>query len=496
MPDITLHGGTSPVNLGSGYTLRTPGLHGTARIRGPRVTGTRGPELATDAFDHAFAATHLEEATTIELEVASAPFPAAAASMRGPEGADAFELQVPDLGSEVGQVVLSIDEAGALHWHFPLDDNLVVQPSTTRGAAGTKIFRIPRAIATPPQAASPDKRGLVSMIGRKLLKVLVYPVTDAVLGPLTDFAVGKWEAHKRPHCVRRYLPDDRAPLTADDWTRLAGGRALLFVHGTFSTAEAAFRGLAAETLGALAARYANRLFAFDHPTLSVDPEANTRWFFSQLPAGLALDVDIVCHSRGGLVSRCLGGLSAQFGVDPVRFRVQRLVLAGVPNQGTLLAHPDHMVEFLDRMTSALNLFPDNFVSDVLEGILTVVKVIGHAGLKVLDGLAAMKPGNQFLTALDQSPIPGCTVYGVGADFEPSGVGLGAAFCTAADSLIDRVFENDPNDLVVPTNGMRAWGGGVQIPDDHFQGFSPDRGVMHTRYFDQPETSARLLHWLA
>lgn len=249
------------------------------------------------------------------------------------------------------------------------------------------------------------------------------------------------------------------------------------------------------TLEELSARYANRVFAFDHPTLSVNPEANARWFFSQLPAGLALDVDIVCHSRGGLVSRCLGGRSAQFGVDPARFRVQRLVLAGVPNQGTLLAHPDHMVEFLDRMTSALNLFPDNFVSDVLEGILTVVKVIGHAGLKARDGLAAMKPSNPFLATLDQSPTPGCTVYGIGGDFEPSGAGLGAAFCTAADSLIDRVFENSPNDLVVPTDGMRAWGGGNKIPDDRFLYFSADRGIIHTRYFEQAETSTRLLQWL-
>lgn len=495
MPDVTLHGGTSAVSLGGGYALRAPGMKGTARILGPRTAGTRGPEMATDAFDHAFAETRIEESATIELKVSSAPYPPAAFPMRGPEGADAFELQIPDLGPDVGQVVLSIDEAGALQWHFPLEDDLTVQPSTTRGAAGSKVFRIPREIAIPPQAPQVEKRGLVSMIGRKLLKVLIYPVADAVLGPLTEFAIGKWENHKHDHCIRRYLSGGWLPIKADDWTELAGGRALLFVHGTFSTTEAAFGGLAPTTLNALAARYANRIFAFDHPTLSVGPEDNVRWFFSQLPTGLALDVDIVCHSRGGLVSRCLGGGPAQFGIDPARFRVQRLVLAGVPNQGTLLAHPDHMVEFLDRMTSALNIFPDNFVTGVLEGILTVIKVIGHAGLKSLDGLAAMKPGNPFLATLNQSPIPGCTVYGVGADFEPCGAGLGAAFCTAADSLVDRIFDNAPNDLVVPTDGMRAWGGRIQIPDDRFLTFSADRGVIHTRYFGLPETSQQLLQWL-
>jgi hypothetical protein len=154
-----------------------------------------------------------------------------------------------------------------------------------------------------------------------------------------------------------------------------------------------------------------------------------------------------------------------------------------------------MVSFLDRITTVLNLFPDNGVTDVLEGILTVVKVIGHSGLSGLDGLAAMKPGSPVLATLDGSPGNGCEMFGLGADFEPEGAGLGAAFCTAADILVDRIFADAPNDLVVPTDGMRRWNGRIQIPDDRFLAFTPDRGVVHTRYFTQPDTSDRLLAWL-
>lgn len=495
MAEINLDGRNSPIKLGQGFTIRAPGLKGTARILGKRTAGTRGPELATDAFDHAFAESSIEEVQSIELEVSRAPFPTTASPLRGPEGSDAFELITPDLGSNTGQVVLSIDEAGAMHWHFPVDAGLAVQPSSVRGAGGSKVFRIPREIATSPPSTSGQNRGLVNIVGRKILKVLIYPVTDAVFGPLTELAIGRWEAHKRPHYLRRFLTADRAKFTPSDWTRVAAGRALLFVHGTFSTADAAFGGLPSTALGELADRYSDRLFAFEHPTLSVDPKTNAEWFFSQFPPDVSIELDIICHSRGGLVSRYLGASAAQYGAES-RFRVSRLVLAGVPNQGTILTDPDHIVEMLDRYTSALNVFPDNFATDILEGILTTVKVIGHAGLKSLDGLAVMKPGNTFLSDLDNLAIPGCEYYGIGGDFEPRGVGFGAAFCTGADSLIDRVFQDVPNDLVVPFDGMRHWSGRLQILDNQFLTFNPEMGVAHTNYFKQHETATSLLRWLA
>jgi len=239
---------------------------------------------------------------------------------------DAFEFGTPDFGPARAQVVLSVDEAGALHWHFPLDDDLAVQPSTTRGAEGTKVFRIPRGIARPSGSGHPDERGLVSIAGRKLLKVLVYDVTDRAVGEPLKHAIGKWEDSHRPHCIRHYLPGDRTPLAPGDWPSLSAGRTLLFVHGGGSTAAAAFGSLSCATLDALATRYGNRVIAFDHPTLSVDFQANARWFFQQLPKEVSLKLDVVCHSRGGLVGRCLGGFWKDYGIESGRFAVERLVL--------------------------------------------------------------------------------------------------------------------------------------------------------------------------
>jgi hypothetical protein len=496
---IQLHGGTQPIALGGNLSLRAPGLKGQAQVLPRRAAGTRGAELLTPELDAALAGAGLEEVATVELTVNTAPLPPAATTMRGPDGADAFELEAADPGPGYGQVVMSVDEAGAMHWHFPLDDAQRIQTTTTRGGGPVNRYRIPKEIAVVPPAgtaqAQATSRSLIGLAARKLLKVLIYPIGDAIFGPVIDKAMGFWENHKRPHRVGRYLSQDRSPLAPADWSTLSQGRALLWVHGTFSTSRAAFGGLPPATLDALTARYGQRSFALDHPSVSASPIENAQWFFSQMPKDAKLDVDIVCHSRGGLLSRLLAN-PAVTGGDPQRFKARRIVLVGVPNAGTPLADPDHVVAFLDRTTTALNLSsatPD--WADALEAVLALVKVIGHAGLDGLDGLASMRPGNPFIQQLNAEPLPGTELYGIGADFEPAGSGLGAAFCTGANSVVDRVFDTLPNDLVVPTLGMSTWGGALQIPDARFQAFAPARGVMHTQYFAQPETADKLLAWL-
>jgi hypothetical protein len=489
-----LVGDTRTIDLGGGFRIVAPGLKGTATVLGPRAPGTRGPQDAKQALDDAFAATDVQEVADVELQVSEQALPPNSKPMRGPEGTDAFEFMAPDPGPDKAQVVLSLDEAGAMRWHFPLNDDNTIQPPSVRGPGNMKVYRIPKAVGTPPPAAAGTERGLMGAIGKKLLKVLVYPVTDRILGPLTEFAVGKWEKAKRPYALRRYLPGDQAELVPGDWAKLTAGRSLLLVHGTFSTAKSAFAALEGDTLKALAGKYQDRVFAFDHPSLSASPVDNAKWFFSQLPAGHNLDVDIVCHSRGGLVSRCISGWAHKFTQDPDRFKVGKLVLVGVPNQGTLLAKADHMVEFLDRMTTALNVFPDFFITDILEGILTVVKVVGHAGAKALDGLAAMNPGNEFLTSLADANLSRTRIFAVGGDFEPKTAGLSAAFCLAGEALVDRIFKDQPNDLVVPTAGMSAWNG-HNIDPANFLSFAPGSGILHTNYFRHKDTAARLLAWL-
>jgi hypothetical protein len=361
---------------------------------------------------------------------------------------------------------------------------------------------MPRAVAPAPEEAG-EHRGFVGVVGRKLLKVLVYPVTDPVLGPIGELFARHWEERNRPYRVRRFTAEDYAgaaapPLEVADWHELARGPALLFVHGTFSTSHGCFGALPRELLAELQQRYDGRVIAFDTFTLSEDPAENARRFLERIPAGVTLDLDVVCHSRGGLVARHL----ARHGIDAALpgggARVRRVIFVGVPNAGTVLADPDHMVQLIDRFTSALVLLPSGPLGETMEAILTALKVIGHGVAGGLAGLTAMRPSGEFLERLNRDSGAAADYYAITADFEPRGDRLASLVRRgAADALMDRVFRQAANDLVVPTTGVYDVEGctGFPIPDERVLRFGARAGVIHTTYFSAPETARALERWL-
>jgi hypothetical protein len=414
-----------------------------------------------------------------------------------------LELQVPDLGPDSGQLVLACDETGVLTWHLPVTDELRIESPAVRGAGGVKRFRIP---ATQPRPAPPEaaqQRSFLGVVGRKLLKVLVYPVTDPVVGALGDFFAERWEERNRPYLLRSFSPANVrdptvGPLGPADWDRLAAGRALLFIHGTFSTAHGAFARMPDATFAALHQRYGGRMFAFNHYTMSHDPRRNVEWLLRQLPPRHTLEIDVVCHSRGGLVARVLAERPSVFGLDISRVAVRRVVFAAVPNHGTPLAHPDHMVTMVDRLTTALNLFPGGPVSETLEALITAVKVIGHGALKGLDGLAAMRPDGDFLRTLNRGAPAGDGYHAIAADYEPVDQGLRALLTgSVTDAVMDRVFEQVANDLVVPEPGVYEpnGSGAFPIPPARLVKVPPEAGIVHTTLFGYAATSQKLLDWL-
>ena len=278
---------------------------------------------------------------------------------------------------------------------------------------------------------------------------------------------------------------------------LRKGRALLFIHGTFSTAHGGFHDLPSQFLAELQQRYGGRVFAFNHFTMSHDPEQNVRWFADAIRpmSASALEFDIVCHSRGGLVARTLAEGKDVFGLD--RTRVHRVAFVGVPNQGTLLADPDHMVEMIDRMTTALNLVPPGGVADIFEGILIGAKIIGHGALNGLVGLHSMNPTGPFLKRLNQGGRQDAQYFAAAANFEPTDPGMRSLVTRSADALVDRVFEQAENDFVVPEVGVYSKNGcdSFPIPMDRCFRIPASAGVMHTSMFGYRELVERLNVWL-
>lgn len=86
----------------------------------------------------------------------------------------------------------------------------------------------------------------------------------------------------------------------------ADGRILLRVHGTFSESESFFNGCGENPRGPdfidWARGHYSHVLTFDHPTLSVSPVLNAR-ALALLLADTQADIDAICHSRGGLVTR-------------------------------------------------------------------------------------------------------------------------------------------------------------------------------------------------
>ena len=177
------------------------------------------------------------------------------------------------------------------------------------------------------------------------------------------------------------------PISPTNWHQLAEGPTLLFIHGIFSSCEAGFAGIGHDdsTWPQLRDRYVNRIIGFDHPTGLVGPDENAKWFLDQIP-NVELDLDIVCHSRGGLVARSIADQAAQRGM-PVNIR--RIVFAATPNGGS-------------RISSVLTLpakvlpAPADAISGVLAGLLEALKIVGVGVSLDLPGLEAMNPGSQFL----------------------------------------------------------------------------------------------------
>ena len=311
----------------------------------------------------------------------------------------------------------------------------------------------------------------------------------------------------------RITPANLFELENDDATDGPfSGRTLLFVHGTFSSAqnmlsefnstEHGLRLLARATRGPK--KYDNVLF-FDHPSLSVSPVINA------LELGRALarssgQIDVVGHSRGGLVVRWW--LEAFGSSLRLASNAQvRAVLAGSPLHGTSLAAPDklqHAMSLISNIgtfaekTLGLVGLANPFLWVAGKLIEVIVSVTGAlARTPIVDALTALVPGLSGQSAVDNNheinrlrtgPVAvDPAYYAITSNFETQNPGWrfwrNFRKDRAADLATDIVFPGD-NDLVVDTWSMTDFG----VPRLKLAGAACDFGtsdtVWHCNYFRQ------------
>lgn len=480
----TLDPSGRPVRVG-GVTLRTPGLVGEATARPPAPERTRGPELATDPLETALRKTEVESQETIELSATSETAVGEATTRSLSHARAPIEVEVPAPQPDQGQLVLYRSESGVTTWHL--------SRATRAGEMRTYVIR--PIVASPP--AESRTRGVVGAVVKAVLKVLVFPLVDPLIGRITHDFVAKWEKRNRPHRIRTFTPENYrdpqgSPLEARDWAALSGSRALLLVHGTFSRTDAAFGDLPPDYVRTIFQKYERRVISFDHPTLSEDPRGNAEWFVRALPDGTSLELDIVCHSRGGIVSRVLAERQNELSIGGRTVAVRKAIFVGTPNAGTVLTDTNHVGDFLDSYTNALTFFPSTGVTDVLEAIVTVLKQFAVTAVKSLPGLQSMLPGGDFLRGVNQGEKDDKRYFALASNFEPADAGLKAY---AHDSLMDAVFKAD-NDLVVPTAGVYEENGSGFFPIDEKHVFSASDGIAHTGFFADGSARTKILDWLS
>lgn len=481
------------------YTLQAPGLVGQVKEIQPAPGETRADYgLYEEALAQAIAGADIFAGKVFEIQVTEDRLPAVDAATRA-DGLTAVTrldepalvLNAPRLGAQVGYAVLYTDEGGV---------SRVILPEAAPETEANVRFHIPRASA--PSEVSPldeQTRGPISKLGRKVVRMLAWKTSELLSKPINDFA-RDWEAGteskpaKHPYQFLTFTAEGYDPQV--DWGQMQSGRALLLLHGTFSTAQGAFL-FPKPVRELLVQLYQGRVFAFNHPSVYHSPVDNIQELFNRLPDGANLKVDILTHSRGGLVGRTLMELQDQLDTHGKQVEVQRAVLVASPNQGTILADPEYMLELVDRYTNIITNLPDNVYTLTLESLLVLVKLLGHAALTQLPGLNCLPPGSPLIKQLAPRQNKLVDYFAVTSDYAPETAAMIKRFRgPVADKLIDLVFKAK-NDMVVPTEGSYTSPGDpptLKLPQGQRVVYS--KGVHHGNYFDTPRVAERIAELFA
>jgi hypothetical protein len=283
-------------------------------------------------------------------------------------------------------------------------------------------------------------------------------------------------------------------------------RRLLIIHGTFSRNSALTDSIGRAPNGPtflkrIRARY-DEILGWEHPTLSVSPVLNAFDIAGAL-AHAEGPLDVIAHSRGGLVARWL---LEGFGLPAAPCTA---VLVGSPLGGTSLASPARLRDAMSVLSNlgvalkaagaATTTFAPFLAAPL--GLLQVVTAVVSAAAKVplVDAAVAMIPGLAGQSRAGDNPelarIKGVstetppTYFIVRSNFESEAAGWQFwkwfRIGQLADAAADRVFPG-PNDLVVDTASMTEIPGRA-IPTSHLLDFGTSDTVHHTNYFAQAQT---------
>lgn len=318
---------------------------------------------------------------------------------------------------------------------------------------------------------------------------------------------------------------------------------LVFLHGTASSTKGSFGALwpaaagekakpqAAEVATVwqeLSRRYADRIYAFEHPTLTVSPIENAIALATQLPA--RADLHLVSHSRGGLIGELLCRCGVAAGQEPFagedldvfksaagsaegdlkearehqckelnrlntllkqkQFAITRFVRVACPARGTTLAS-ERLDTWLSILRHLVGLISGSEASPVYQFLSDLVLLVARQRAKpeVLPGLEAMMPASPLVKVLNRPNLEVSSDLSIIAGDIEDRSALGRL-----KLLLPDLFYGGDHDLVVDTSSM--FGGARRSKDAARFFFDQGPDVCHFHYFRNPKTATRLLAGLA
>src|ERR1700731_1258259 len=393
------------VTFPNGTVLESMPAYGSATQFTSSQPGLRSAELPSEIdtspiFDRALTETEIYEQETIHLEALPVP------GLRSDGGEDTIVVRPSIPAGDVNpRVVLYEDDSGGLSWHFA-EGALLTDEEKERLArrgllreSATPEFVISARTVSSRKSLSAGMprgalRGFITKLGRKVLKILVIPVGAKILEKPVEAIAGVIESRVRSNCIWKLTADNynRGPQGEfKEWKDFQAKPALLVVHGIFSSVEGMLSQLPRTAMERWLDHYEGRVIAFNHLSVTLSPEENARYFLEQAnraaPGG-ALEFDILCHSRGGVVSRTMAERTRDI-VKETNCRFRKIYFVASPNRGSALGDPEHIVDMLDVFTNLLTEFPDGQVLYAIETVLGVVKLLAYAAGCSLPGIDSM-----------------------------------------------------------------------------------------------------------
>ena len=360
---------------------------------------------------------------------------------------------------------------------------------------------------------SDRSRGMVSDVILSAIHILRGPLIDFAAGKIAERLIEKFDAHAvaglhklsatRAPEFSANMRDDKLALHAPEQPLL------VLLHGTFSHTHGSFGKLwekHPKLLVELFRRYADQVYALDHPTLGASSITNALDLVKAIPPGTRLH--LLTHGRGGLVAEVLARVCSGVSLsdsDQTPFkapghaaelrdlralislardkgiRVDRVVRVACPARGTLLAS-----KRLDAYLSVLKWGLDLANIPVADVFVELLGSVAQHRMKPEEapGLAEQMPDSPLVKWLHAvaDPIPG-ELRVIAGDLQ--GDSLGSWLKTL---LADAFYWTD-NDLAVQTRSM--YGGAPRGPGASFYLESGGQAT-HFSYFSNDSTANRIV----